>query len=320
MRVSAEVVRSILEAALPSDRADEVVQRLELVPDADGDRYVSLGSPHTFWGEVRRASGDPLVGLRAALRVEPSVFGTFQHLLLSFNDLRGAIDVVLRYMLLINSGHRAGIAVEEGRAYFEWRSMASREDADFCSLLSYRLVKRLIPEFRLVEMRLPHMGGGEHERAEYEEAFGCPVVFGADAAVAIFDAAYLDVEIAIKDDSEGDLDGEDEMSHGEFAHRVEHAYTEAVSNGTDDAASVARRLGVSERTLRRKLHSLGTSHREKRDRARYAVAEQLLARSNVTLAEIASRVGFSEVSAFSRAFRRWTGTTPGAFRRRRAVG
>lgn len=85
-------------------------------------------------------------------------------------------------------------------------------------------------------------------------------------------------------------------------------------DGRAVAAEVARSLGLSERTLQRRLEAAGTSFSRVLDGFRRAEAERLLGQS-VPLAEVALRLGFSDQTAWNRAFRRWTGTSPRAWRR-----
>jgi AraC-like DNA-binding protein len=77
---------------------------------------------------------------------------------------------------------------------------------------------------------------------------------------------------------------------------------------------VARALGMSGRTLQRHLNAQGTSHRELLDEARSAAALRHLGADTMSVTDVAFVLGFSEVSAFHRAFRRWTGMGPSEFR------
>ncbi|MGZ3420225.1 MAG: AraC family transcriptional regulator ligand-binding domain-containing protein [Polyangiales bacterium] len=95
-----------------------------------------------------------------------------------------------------------------------------------------------------------------------------------------------------------------------FADRVERA----IVLPDTSIESVAARLHASARTIQRRLEAEGTRYSEVLDRARASLARKLL-REDVTIAEVAARVGFSDVAPFTRAFRRWTGTPPGQFRR-----
>jgi AraC-like DNA-binding protein len=87
--------------------------------------------------------------------------------------------------------------------------------------------------------------------------------------------------------------------------------------GQADAASVARTMGLSERTLARRLQELGTSWRGVLDAFREAEAERLLASGRAPLSDVAFRLGFSEQTALNRAFRRWKGMSPTEWRQGR---
>lgn len=95
-----------------------------------------------------------------------------------------------------------------------------------------------------------------------------------------------------------------------FAERVERA----IVLPDTSIESVAKRLHASGRTLQRRLEAEGTRYSEVLDRARANLARKLL-REDLPIAEVAARVGFSDVAPFTRAFRRWTGAPPGQFRR-----
>lgn len=77
----------------------------------------------------------------------------------------------------------------------------------------------------------------------------------------------------------------------------------------------ARQLGLSVRTLQRRLRDEGVTHRAVVDTVREAMALRLLTESEYRVSEIAERLGFSDTATFHRAFRRWTGGTPAAYRR-----
>ena len=89
---------------------------------------------------------------------------------------------------------------------------------------------------------------------------------------------------------------------------------DALAQGRADAARMAELLGVSERTLQRRLADIGHSFSDVVEAFRREEAGRLLATPGLHLVEVASRLGYSEQTSFTRAFRRWTGVTPGAWR------
>jgi AraC-like DNA-binding protein len=93
------------------------------------------------------------------------------------------------------------------------------------------------------------------------------------------------------------------------ASRIE----EALGSGAS-AEDIAARLHMSKRTLQRRLEEDGLSYQELLDRVRAEKARALVGDENLELADVAFRLGFSDVSSFSRSFRRWTGVSPGRYR------
>src|SRR5262249_17128944 len=86
-----------------------------------------------------------------------------------------------------------------------------------------------------------------------------------------------------------------------------------------DMDEMARELEMTTRTLRRRLETEGTSFSELVDEVRLMLAEDLLGSENMSVAEVADQLGYSEVSNFIRAFKRLTGSTPSAYRRKRQL-
>jgi AraC-like DNA-binding protein len=98
---------------------------------------------------------------------------------------------------------------------------------------------------------------------------------------------------------------------------VENAIAALLPHGETRVETVAQRLRVSPRTLRRKLAAEGVTFAGILEDLRFALAKHYLAEQDLSISRIAWLLGYTEVSAFSHAFRRWTGRTPRADRTRR---
>ena len=85
-------------------------------------------------------------------------------------------------------------------------------------------------------------------------------------------------------------------------------------DGSPKAAQVARALGMSKRTLSRRLQEQGITYRDLVDKLRASLAKCYLKDRNLRMSEIAYLLGYSDLSAFDHAFRRWTGKPPSKFR------
>jgi AraC-like DNA-binding protein len=102
----------------------------------------------------------------------------------------------------------------------------------------------------------------------------------------------------------------------ELLASIRKTIAELMKDGSPDIGRVAKRLALSPRTLQRRLKDIGLEFKALVDDTRRRFAVEYLKDSENTLTEIAFLLGYSEVSAFSRAFKRWTGITPVGYRRK----
>jgi AraC-like DNA-binding protein len=182
---------------------------------------------------------------------------------------------------------------------------------------------RIKPDLHVlrVELRQP----APPALAPYEKLFRAPVHFGAAEDRLSFSSEEWDSPTVSPDAALARLLEE----HARIlAERVPHAPSgfqadvqKAIASGLPERGSVehvARALYVSVRTLQRKLVAAGTTFKEVSETVRGRLAEEYLADPSVSIAEVAFLLGFSDQSSFNRAFGRWTGVSPGRWRRQRA--
>ena len=160
----------------------------------------------------------------------------------------------------------------------------------------------------------------EHAR-EYRYLFNCPVEFNCPDTRLIFSKRYLTLpviqdEVHLKEflkTSPADLLGKpnDRLS---FSARIRERLFQAMQHELPDFESIADALNMSPQTLRRRLRDEHVTYQELKDQVRRDLAIYHLARTELTIQDIALRVGFTEPSTFHRAFKIWTGSTPGEYR------
>lgn len=157
---------------------------------------------------------------------------------------------------------------------------------------------------------------------DYDLIFGAPVEFSAPAPMLVFDAALLEHPI---DRTEGELLaflsnapsavlGPRDYSVS-LAARVRRILERGLTGGWPTVEEIAAELAMSPPTLRRRLREEHTTVREIREQILRDAAVASLVRGDETVSALSRRLGFSEPSAFSRAFRRWTGSAPGSYQR-----
>lgn len=165
-----------------------------------------------------------------------------------------------------------------------------------------------------------------HEREGSIDAliahFGRVPVFGADCDSLHFGIDQVDQPCAIGDAAiwnflTGHLDqalASEDSNELPFETRVIEEISKLLSGGVPKLTEVSKNLGLGGRTFQRRLSERGKTFQSLVDEARQQLAQQLVSASPYSLAEVAFLTGFSEQSAFSRAFRRWSGQTPRAYR------
>lgn len=174
---------------------------------------------------------------------------------------------------------------------------------------------------RVRPARVTFRHGPLTDTARYEEVFGCPVRFDAaldaihlprtllDAENRLGDRAVCDFLTAHLDAALGALPAAAPVK-AEALRRL----SAVLADGTPPAARIAQQMGMSERTLYRRLAAEGATWRDVVQEAQKGLAQELLAQSDRSIAEIAFLTGFSEQSTFSRAFKRWFGQGPARYR------
>ena len=154
---------------------------------------------------------------------------------------------------------------------------------------------------------------------EYEAVFQAPVKFAAGRNAMRLDERWLTYRVAKQprfsfgilsahaDRLLKDLQGSDD-----FAHRIEAVIMPRLHTGAIDLATVANELGVSRQTIFRRLKAENTSYEKLLDNLRHRLALSYFQERKVSVNEVAYLLGYSAPSAFTRAFKRWTGTSPRA--------
>ncbi len=164
-----------------------------------------------------------------------------------------------------------------------------------------------------------------YERA-YRDVLGCPVHFGQGQDALVFPSRVLETPLATADPVLHELLRRQAISllrtarkRVSFVDQVRAVAEEELGRNTADQGSVARRLGVSAATLRRRLEECGARYSELLEELRKDVASRHLSECVLPIEEISVRAGFSQRTAFYRAFHRWFGCTPAEFRRARSA-
>ena len=157
---------------------------------------------------------------------------------------------------------------------------------------------------------------------EHQRLFRAPIRFGHPINQLSFDRSLLDRRLPVADltlspvlERFAQLLLGQLPSQESFLDQVRRAILQSLSTGIPEAELLARQLGLSKRSFFRRLQEHGTSYQRLADELRHELTLRHLREGKLSLSEIAFMLGFSEVSTFHRAFRRWTGQSPAEYRR-----
>jgi AraC-like DNA-binding protein len=282
-----------------------------------------------LWAKAYELSGDPALSLHVAEACPVGAYKVIDSLGSCARTVGEAFRDTARYFPLINTAVRITVDESGDPVTFDVAgesgpTAVSRPYAEYC-LAAFVLHVRVgtgvpVPLQQVTFTHRPPADVREHERV-----FGCPVRFEAERNRLFIDratwetasrSAHSGVLGVLKEHAELLLA---KLPRGpDLIERTRRAIGGRLRGGDPSLKSVARDLGMSERSLQRHLRELGYSNNALADEVREATAWLYLEQPDVALAEIAYLLGFADQSAFHRAFKRWTGCTPKQARARHA--
>lgn len=279
---------------------------------------------HDLWEAVSAVTGRRGLGLRIAEEVTVDQFSTFGRILATSATIGDALARGVRLFRLLSERQRFAVRLDGRQAVIVLETLHDgqlhREGAEFLIGAIVTLGRRLAgPHRPPIEVRFTHDPPAQSHDAE--GFFGCPVHFGASENSIAFDSEFLFRPVLGHDPARcAALQREAESLLAElseptaFRRDVVNAISREINEGNSSISRAAARLGMHPKALSRSLRADGTTYRELLDQVRLHLARRYLEQRGVGVTEIAFRLGYSEKSAFNRAFKRWTGKPPESYR------
>lgn len=274
----------------------------------------------------QRLPGHP-VGLELGMSIRPSHLGILGYLTLSCDTVAEALQRFERYQRLLHDGDRAHSIVQGDQVCMRWSSdfgPSTRLSDEVLVVGMLRFVRMMTGKEALVPSRVRFNFPPPPDLSPYERLFQCPVEFECPFTELHFPLTYFALPVTNSDPGlKNLLDRQAEAllavlpHYGDFEQTLQQAIIKAIQNGEPTLEQVARMLALSPRTLHRRLAEKKRVFKELLQQMRLQLARQYLDEQRLTLSEIALLLGYSEQSAFTRAFRQWTGKTPLQYQKRR---
>ncbi|MBX3269868.1 MAG: AraC family transcriptional regulator [Sandaracinaceae bacterium] len=292
----------------------------------DPEAEVPFASHAALLEHLAGVVGDPSFGLRAGLGAAPAELGAVGYVLTMSRDVEAAVGNLVRFFAIHQEGADLFVADdgEVQRLGYRVRDPAiapRRQDAEHTIGLAVAAFRVLLgPDWRPEAVWFEHAA---HADVSTPRALlGVTPSHGRPYNAIAFPRALLAHPLPSHDPSLLNILERHaagllaERSHADsWAAKVRAEIALRLRDGAPSAAEVGRALGASASTLGRRLREEKTSFAAELTAVRRALAERYLSDPTLSLTEIAFLLGFSEASAFTRAFGRWTQTTPKAFRR-----
>jgi AraC-like DNA-binding protein len=294
----------------------------------DPDTRISYSAAGRLLSYCVTATGCQHFGLLLGGCSVPSHLGIAGYLLRTAPDVGTALHNLVKYLDLHDQGGVPRLDITGNQVLLGYVINVTSVDAedqiyDLTTSIACNVMRALCgahwnPTGVLLMRRPPD------DPALYMKFFRAPLHFNADESAIMFATSWLDHQLPSADPLlQHHLELEADALHASLqtglTDKLRRLLRQHLSSGQCTAAYIARQFGMSERTLNRRLLAEGTTFRHELDHVRYHVSQQLLSNTERITTEIAASLGYADVSAFNRAFKRWSGVTPARWRAQRAA-
>jgi AraC-like DNA-binding protein len=280
-----------------------------------------------LWEAIMRRSQDPGFPIFAATRVRPSDYDTMGFAYMTRATLREALHQCVRYARIWADTSAWEVSERDGVVTAAFTTADPGRLGARCTtenvLAGTIHVGRILAGVDFAPREVLFRHPKPRDTRAHEAFFRAKLRFGAGRSAIVLDAAVLDTPL-LKADAElaafferhADALMRRCTCEAGLTDRLRRTIAEELPRGLPTLEVAAARLGQSPRTLRRRLQEEGTNFHEILDETRRELAKRYLDEERIPVGEVAFLLGFSEASAFHRAFKRWTGETPASYRKK----
>ena len=308
----------------------DAVRLLEESAPPSGDRLA--GYPVARWKTLlERAAAhlaDPLLGLKLGQTITPAHLGALGYVLLACGTLGAALQRMERYQRLIYDVNPMRQEIQGDSLSLVWGVEHGRPGAlvDECAIAALVQFARNITGTAAAPLEVAFVNPWPDDLAPYERHFRCPLRFRQPQTLVRYPLDDLALPLRQPDPAllailEAQAEAQLAVlpTADDFVQTVRQQIVRLAREGEPSLERVAQQLHLSPRTLRRRLRDRQRHFRGLLDSTLQRMAEDYLRDQRLQLVEVALLLGYSDQSAFTRAFRRWCGETPAAWRLRHAA-
>lgn len=266
---------------------------------------------------------DPLLGLHLGQSIQPAHLGALGYVLLACENLGAALLRIQRYHRLLHDINPIQHHVEGDSMVLQWGVARGKPGALFDETGITAIVQfaRALCGRRLPVRGVDFVNPPPRQTQPFVDHFGCPVRWGQPVTRLVIPLENLQTPLHQPDPVLLGLMEEQveaALAHlpdsGDLIELTRRLVRQLARHGVPELEQVAAELRLSPRVFYRRLAERGQQFRQLRDQALRELAELHLADARLTLADVSELLGYTEQSAFSRAFKRWSGQSPMSWR------
>jgi AraC-like DNA-binding protein len=327
--ISVAAATGLLEAiAARGGDPDQILRKFEIDRSAFSEPEGFIPSS-IFAGILEAAAqgtADDCFGLHLGENYNPRNIGPLVYVVLNSPTIRAGIENFERYLQVYNEAAKWFFTWEGNRGYIRYLLTdlginSLRQSNEHGMTIAFNMLRMMVgSHWAPKEVQFAHEA--PKQTSEHLRIFHAPVSFGCKTNAIVIDRQFVEREVPAADQRLyqilkryldqvlSEMPREDNLLAS-----VHRATAETMRDGDLKLARVAKQMAMSARTLQRQLKERGVDFKQLTDETRRRFAINYLKERKHTLTEVAFLLGYSEVSAFNRAFKRWTGSTPLEYRR-----
>ncbi|MBA3692748.1 MAG: AraC family transcriptional regulator [Acidobacteria bacterium] len=324
------VLKIISTAAAAGIRTEKLCRhaKFDTATLEDADNQILFKQLTKFYQHAARLTGDDAFGLHVGERDSPKSYGLLGYVAINSRTVGEALNRLIRFQQIRTRASRFSLEIVSGRARLAYTYQTNdispeerrhESEETLCSIMEFG---RRMTGFNWIPSEVHFEHARPQNVSEHERIFRAPIRFGKPLTQFVFDSDFLKTPLAQADLTLGSLlerQAEELLAKSPkeektFVHPVRRLMLENLGGSELRMETVCRNLGSSKRTLQRKLTEEGSTYQKLLEETQYEMSTFYLRQPEITIGEISASLGFSEPSAFHRAFRRWAGITPQAFR------
>jgi len=299
------------------------------------DGRLALDQYHLLWNNAEALTNDLAIGFRIGTQNEIETSSLVSNLLIHSESLKHGIKQYIRFSRLLHTGIKVTLSENKHDSTLKFHYLKPqfycRHDIERSVVLTVKRSEYYQPpdqakpryqdQAKLAPVnKVTFCHAAPSYAKEMEESLNCPIEYNAPVTSISFPSAYLNqiapqrnpyIYAALINQAEK---LQKSLPAVTFSERVASLLSGELGTGSASVESIASKMNMTRQTLYRRLRAEGLVFKEILDQARQTKAVDCLNDQSLSLCEISYNIGFSDSSAFSRAFKRWTGQSPSDYR------